>query len=76
MIGMQHPLRRGTMPQDREIGIGIDHGRVEHLAGEGNRAGDVADQQIDLKPLEGAAIVRRRHPWHLIATHLRHRFLP
>ena len=65
----------GGQPQHREIGIAMDQLGAQHLAREGDRAVDVAHQQVDRQPVERAPIVGRRHPGFRFAL-LHHRFRP
>ena len=56
VIGMEHPFRSGAVAQHGEIRIGIDNGRLQHLAREGNRSRHILHQQIDLEAAQRTPI--------------------
>ena len=71
VIRMEHPFR-ALAPQHGEIRIAIDQGRAQHLAGKGDGARHILDQQIDGEPAKRAPVIGRAHPGLLFAALLDH----
>ena len=61
VVGMEHPLRLAPA-EDGKVRVAVDHLRTQDLTVKGERRVDLADQQIDGKPVQRAAVIDRRHP--------------